>query len=268
MKHEMGKVADVQIAYIGGGSMGWAWGLMSELALEEQLSGSVKLYDIDFEAAKRNEKIAMKLQLREEVVGDWTYEAVETIEEALRGADFVMISILPGTFEEMRSDVHVPEKYGILQSVGDTVGPGGVLRALRTIPMIAEIAQAIKNVAPEAWVINFTNPMTLCTRTLYEVFPQIKAFGNCHEVFGTQKLLVSALEEIMGIKEVAREDIKVNVIGINHFTWIDQASYKGIDLLPIYDEFVARYYKEGYNRDKTGNWMNDYFSSAHRVKFD
>lgn len=268
MKYEADKVKELQIAYIGGGSMGWAWGLMSDLALEEQLSGTVKLYDIDYEAAKRNEKIATKLQSRDEVLSDWKYEAVETIQEALEGADFVMISILPGTFEEMRSDVHAPEKFGIYQSVGDTVGPGGVFRALRTIPMIAEIAKAIKDYAPEAWVINFTNPMSLCTRTLYEVFPGIKAFGNCHEVFGTQKLLVNALEDIKGIEGVGREEIRVNVLGINHFTWINQASYKGMDLFPVYDEFVQKHYEEGFSTDKTGNWLNDYFTCGHRVKFD
>lgn len=79
----------------------------------------------------------------------------------------------------MESDVHYPEKYGIYQSVGDTVGPGGIVRALHTIPLYVKFAEAIKAYAPNAWVINYTNPMTLCTRTLYEVFPEIKAIGCC-----------------------------------------------------------------------------------------
>ena len=100
-----------------------------------------------------------------------------------------MISIMPGTFDEMESDVHAPEKFGIYQSVGDTTGPGAVMRALRTIPMFEEFAAAIREYCPQAWVINYTNPMTVCVKTLYRVFPKIKAFGCCHEVFGTQKLL-------------------------------------------------------------------------------
>lgn len=268
MKYSNDKVDDINIAYIGGGSRGWAWGLMSDLAMEESLSGTVRLYDIDFKAAHDNEVIGNRLKERDDVKGKWDYKAVKSLEEALTGANFIVISILPGTFDEMESDVHVPEKYGIYQSVGDTVGPGGLVRALRTIPMYVEIAQAIKKYSPNAWVINYTNPMTLCTRTLYEVFPKIKAFGCCHEVFGTQKVLATALKKVKGIEGAQRKDIKVNVLGINHFTWLDKASYKGIDLMPVYEEFVDKYYEEGYEEDNKGHWMNNSFASANRVKFD
>src|SRR3954468_5192769 len=159
------QVKNVQIAYIGGGSRGWAWGLMSDLASEQSISGTVKLYDLNYEAAQQNAIIGNRLLDREDVVGHWEYEAVKTLKEALNGADFVIISILPGTFLEMKSDVHTPEQYGIYQSVGDTVGPGGMIRALRTIPLFVEIANHIKEHAPDAWVINYTNPMSLCTRT-------------------------------------------------------------------------------------------------------
>ena len=142
----------------------------------------------------------------------------------IEGADFVVISILPGTFDEMESDVHTPEKYNIYQSVGDTAGPGGILRALRTIPMFEEIAENIKKYCPDAWVINYTNPMTMCVKTLYKVFPEIKAFGCCHEVFGTQKTACKMhLKILKVIKDVKREDIKVNVVGVNHFN----LAYKG-----------------------------------------
>jgi alpha-galactosidase len=268
MIHSKVEIENIQIAYIGGGSRGWAWGLMSDLALEEKLSGTVKLYDLNYRAASKNAEIGNQLSKREDVSGKWNYEAVKTIEEALVGSDFVIISILPGTFTEMESDVHLPEEYGIYQPVGDTVGPGGMIRALRTIPIYAGFAEKIRDFAPDAWVINYTNPMTLCTRTLYEVFPDIKAIGCCHEVFGTQKLLASMLEEMKGISNVDRRDIKVNVLGINHFTWIDQASYKGIDLFPLYREFVDRHFEEGFEGAEKGHWMNNHFASAQRVKFD
>jgi alpha-galactosidase len=261
-------IEDINIAYIGGGSRGWALGLMSDLASEKALSGTVKLYDIDKEAAKSNEIIGNKLYDREDVKGKWRYKAVDSLKEALTGANYIIISILPGTFTEMKSDVHAPEKYGIYQSVGDTVGPGGLMRALRTIPMYVEIAEAIKTFAPKAWVINYTNPMSLCVRTLYEVFPQIKAFGCCHEVFGTQKVLACALKDIKGIDNVEREDIKINVLGINHFTWIDRASYRNMDLIPIYEEFIEKYYDAGFDGVEDGHWMNDTFACANRVKFD
>ncbi len=185
MHFENGKMTDVQIAYIGGGSRGWAWTFMTDLALEKELAGTVRLYDIDEQAAVSNALIGNHLMERPEAKGDWRFVVSHSLEEALTGSDFVIISILPGTFDEMAVDVHLPERLGIWQSVGDTAGPGGMIRALRTIPMFVTIAEAIRDHAPQAWVINYTNPMSLCVKTLYETFPQIKAFGCCHEVFGT-----------------------------------------------------------------------------------
>ena len=260
-------VENIKIAYVGGGSRGWAWGLMSDLASAPDISGEVALYDIDLTAAKHNEEIGNRYNTVAGARSTWRYRAVETLKEALTGADFVVISILPGSFDEMESDVHAPEKYGIYQSVGDTSGPGGIVRALRTLPMIEEIATAIRDHCPNAWVINYTNPMTVIIRTLYRVFPQIKAFGCCHEVFGTQKLLAEMLMREHGYENVEREQIKVDVTGVNHFTWITSAHYRNLDLFPLYRDFVAKYAESGYTSKKSGN-LNDYFSCNHRVKFD
>lgn len=267
MNYANNKVTDIQIAYIGGGSRGWAWTFMTDLSMEETLSGTIRLYDIDEQAAKNNEIIGNDLTNRKESLGKWNYITCKTIQEALTGCDFVIISILPGTFHEMESDVHLPERLGICQSVGDTAGPGGMIRALRTIPMFETIAHAIQSWSPDAWVINYTNPMSLCVKTLYHIFPQIRAFGCCHEVFGTQKVLKGICEEALGLNNIDRHDIFVNVLGINHFTWFDQASYKGIDLFPIYREYIEKHYEEGY-QEPDKNWANSSFDCAHRVKFD
>lgn len=262
------KAENVKIAYIGGGSRGWAWGLMSDLVTNDDMSGDVYLYDIDFQAALDNEEIGNKYNSIEDAKSVWNYKAVKTIGEALTGANFVVISILPGTFDEMASDVHTPEKYGIYQSVGDSSGPGGIVRAMRTIPMYEEIALAIKEYCPKAWVINYTNPMTLCVKTLYRVFPEIKAFGCCHEVFGTQKVLSFALDKVLGIKDVPREEIKVNPVAVNHFTWITKAKYRDIDLFPVYEKFTDMYHKDGYAEHIDQNWMNAGFHSKEKVKMD
>ena len=267
MKHLGNEVKDLKIAYIGGGSRGWAWGLMSDLAKADDISGSVYLYDIDFEAAKNNETIGNRIRNVEGCNSVWDYKAVGSLAEALTDADFVIISILPGTFKEMESDVHTPEKYGIYQAVGDTVGPGGYVRALRTVPMFEEIALAVKEYCPKAWVINYTNPMTICVKALYTAFPEIKAFGCCHEVFGTQLLMAKMLEENLGLEKVDRADIKVNVVGVNHFTWLTSATYRGMDLFPMYKEFADKYYYEGITTDFGGH-LNDCFSCYQRVKFD
>ena len=105
----------MKIAYIGGGSKLWAQSFMRDLALAEGIGGEVALYDIDLPAARRNQEIARRLHNLPQAVSRFTYTVSRSLDEALTGADFVLISILPGTFREMHSDVHAPESYGIYQ---------------------------------------------------------------------------------------------------------------------------------------------------------
>lgn len=256
------KPENVKIAYIGGGSRAWARNLFADLALQQDFKGEVRLYDINMEAAKDNKIVAEKMSMCDNVKTKWKYSVAESLEKALDGVDFVLISILPGTFDEMQSDVHTPNEYGIYQSVGDTTGPGGIVRAMRTIPMFETFAYAIKKMCPEAFVINFTNPMTWCVRTLYDVFPKIKAFGCCHEVFGTQQFLGKVVEEMLGEKDVKRHDIDVDVMGVNHFTWFTRAEYKGKDVFPLYAEYIKKHFKF------YGNQSDNIMTSAESVKMD
>ena len=262
----MKDVKNLHIAYLGGGSRAWAQNLMNDLAKDCEIGGQIRLYDIDVESAKKNAVIGNMLSQREDVKGKWEYICCEKIEDALTGADFVVISILPGTIDEMESDVHAPEEYGIYQSVGDTTGPGGIVRALRTLPMFKEFALAIKENCPNAWVINFTNPMSMCVRTLYKVFPEIKAFGCCHEVFGTQKLLCKILKEKYGVDAV-RDDIRVNIVGVNHFTFLTEAKYKGMDLIPVYDAYIDEHGGKLRASKEAKHWANGAYVTTERVKF-
>jgi len=242
----------IKICYIGGGSRNWAWVLMQDLVFEKEISGTIELYDINPQDSETNAIIGNRL-MEDNNVPNWKFNANRSLANALDGSDFVFVSILPGDFEEMSVDVHAPEKYGIYQSVGDTAGAGGIIRALRTIPQFRDIASSVKKYAPDAWVINYTNPMSVCTRTLYKEFPAIKAFGCCHEVFNTQMLLASVLEEagLAPFGSIKREEINVNVLGINHFTWIDKASWKGIDIFPYYKDFAKKYADTGYTKAKS-----------------
>jgi alpha-galactosidase len=271
------KKEKIKICYIGGGSRNWAWVLMRDLALEKEICGAIELYDIKYDDAKTNEIIGNKL-MEKYNQGRWKFHANPSLQDALGESDFVIISILPGDFEEMAVDVHAPEKYGIYQSVGDTAGAGGIIRALRTIPQLRQIALEIKKNAPAAWVINYTNPMSVCTRALYKEFPEIKVFGCCHEVFHTQKLLASVLEEAgyAPHNSIKREEIKVNVLGVNHFTWIDRAYWKDTDIFPLYKEFVKKYADTGFIKAKTSGAKEGaddperikFFGSSDRVKMD
>ena len=99
--------------------------------------------------------------------------------------------------------------------------------------MIREIADNVRRYCPEAIVLNYTNPMAVCIGALYREFPEIKAYGCCHEVFGTQKLLSRALKEMEGLEDVDRSAISVNVVGVNHFTWFTDARYQDKDLFEV-----------------------------------
>ena len=265
----------LKICYIGGGSRNWAWVLMQDLAFEKEISGTIELFDLKHEDAKTNETIANRL-MEKHNEGRWKFHANPSLSGALKESDFVIISILPGDFEEMAIDVHAPEKYGIYQSVGDTAGAGGLNRAIRTIPQFMQIAKEIEKYSPDAWVINYTNPMTICTRTLYKQFPGIKAFGCCHEVFNTQKLLASITEEsgFASAGSIKRDEIKVNVLGINHFTWMDKAVWKDIDIFPLYKKFTDKYGDAGFKQPPPSDAGADYlerfkfFNSTEKVKMD
>lgn len=104
---------------------------------------------------------------------------------------------------------------------------------LRSAVESREIAATIRDVCPDAWVINYTNPMTVCTRTSYEEYPDINAIGLCNEVFGVQEFLAELVGEYLDAEAPDRTEIDVNVKGISHFTWIDEARRRGRDLFGI-----------------------------------
>ena len=162
--------------------------------------------------------------------------ASETLEGALESADFVVISIEPGPVTMRYADLEIPGEYGIIQPVGDTTGPGGVLRALRAVPVYEEFAHRIVAACPKAWVINYTNPMTLCTAALYAAEPGIKAFGCCHEVFNTQEILAKWAGEWFETEVPDRREIRLDLAGVNHFTFATSAFWDGRALLPLVRE--------------------------------
>ena len=260
----------VRIAYIGGGSRNWARTVMTDLARCEYLTGEIALYDIDHRAALANVERAAALYSHPDARTTFEVTATRTAAEALTGADFVFLSILPGSMQMFANDLDIPTRYGILQTVGDTTGPGGISRALRTVPTYVEYAHQIMEHCPDAWVINYTNPMTLCTAAFYAAEPQIKALGCCHEVFGTQHMLASIVEEYLHVPRPRRQEIKTDIAGMNHFTFATAARWNGIDLFPLLQRHIEG---EGFWADQTewalqqkahGNW----FQSLSRIALD
>ena len=223
---------ETRICIIGGGSRLWAIQFFKDLAYNKMTHGTVVLHDIDHKAAMNNVVVGEQTFRVNDSEGRFKFIAEDNLEKALEGVDLVIISIEPGNIECRKGDLLLPEEYGILQSVGDTVGPGGLMRARRALPFFFEFARAIKKVCPEAWVINYTNPMTLCTAALYKAFPEIKALGCCHEVFHTETFIAEKVAEWFDVPVPDRREIKVDITGVNHFTWVTGASWQGIDLMP------------------------------------
>lgn len=262
--------ASIQITYIGGGSRSWAQALMSDLALCSQLTGELVLYDIDEEAAAFNVGVADKIFKHKDAVTSFATRSETNLDQALKGADIVVMSIEPGPTEARYGDLVVPERYGIHQTVGDTSGPGGTLRALRCLPHYINFAQAIERNCPKAWVINYTNPMTMCTAALYAAFPKIKAFGCCHEVFGTQSRLAGLVKEYFNVERPHRSEIKLDITGVNHFTWATKASWNGHDLFPVIKRHIEQ---SGFFDDQTAQVQKriaeeSYFGSSGRIAYD
>lgn len=262
------KNLDVTIAYIGGGSINWALGLMADLAADKHLAAEVRLYDIDRAAAEENARLGARFA----EVSEGTparYSVAATMEEALRGADVVVVSILPGSFSDMAEDINIPSRYGVPQAVGDTVGPGGFVRALRSIPMMMEIGRAIGQHAPDAYVCNLTNPMSVLTGALYRAFPGIKCWGECHEVTKLRKQVAWLANRSAGEALYTHRDVEVNVLGINHFTFVDRIALAGQDMLPAYRAFAEEFQAGwvAHEPDPEDRWAQ-YYDDRSRVKFD
>ena len=257
----------LKIAYIGGGSRLWARKLMNDFALCPDLTGEVALYDIDMDSARLNERLGNWMQAQAGVVSNWRYHAVPLLKDALQDADFVIISIQPGPLEIMAEEIGLSEQYGLFFPVGDTTGAPGLIRGMRSVPIYAAFAEAIAKICPNAWVINYTNPMSVCTRTLTRVAPGLKVFGCCHEVFGTQKLLAQIAGHYLNIDPPPRSEIHVNVLGINHFTWLDSAAYQEHDLFEVLRDHLSQPgILRKYSQAEVESW-NDWFKCVDQVKF-
>ncbi len=229
---------DVTIAYVGGGSRQWAPNLIRDLA-QSDLHGEVRLYDEYVESAERNAEFGNWVHGEADVEPstEWSYEATDSLETALSGADVVVLSTQYDPAETFVHDLDIPKEYGIYGAVSATIGPGGIFRAMRTVPLYREFAAAIREHCPGAWVFNYTNPVHFVTRALYDEYPDVNALGLCHEVLGTRSHLADIASEKLDV-DAERSDVSVNVKGINHFTWVDEARCKGVDLWPLLEDLV------------------------------
>jgi alpha-galactosidase/6-phospho-beta-glucosidase family protein len=209
-----------QVTIVGGGSYQWAPELMADLFGTPALAGlHLVLQDIDPAPLPKMEALAHKL---DDAMGAQATVATTTdLGAALDGADFVLVCISTGGFRSMAVDLDVPATHGITQTVGDTVGPGGINRALRNIPVLVGIGKAMEEHCPDAWLLNITNPMTCLTRSVCRE-TGIKTVGLCHEVGNFCMDLAIALGRPM-------EAVSCAVTGINHFPVLTRLEVDGTD---------------------------------------
>src|SRR6476660_4532836 len=197
-----------RIVIVGGGSYHWAPRLLCDFANTPSLAGAdVVLHDLDAE------RLALMEQLGREIARRRGSELTTTTEldrkQALAGADFVITCFSVGGFDSMQHDIEIPRRFGIRQPIGDSVGPGGVLRALRSVPVLLDIARDVESVAPDAWLVNVTNPLTaLCRSVTRET--NVKTVGLCNEWVGCSWILSLLFDCGMA-------DIDPILGGVNHY---------------------------------------------------
>jgi alpha-galactosidase len=170
----------------------WVPKLLRDLANTPSLHGSeVVIEDIDGASVPRMVELAEHIA---EVRGiPLTVTGTTDQRAALAGAEFVVVAISTGGFASMRHDLAIPARFGVRQTIGDTVGPGGIARALRNIPVLVDIARDMEALCPDAWLLNVTNPMTTLCRAITGQ-SSIKAVGLCHEITITHLLLSLLLD--------------------------------------------------------------------------
>ncbi len=208
-----------KIVLVGGGSVYWSPKLINDLLLTPGLENAeYEILDIDPVAGKRMVIFGEKYNKIRGV--NCTFHYTDSQKEAFTGADYVVITISTGDLDAMEYDLKIPDEYGIYQTVGDTVGPGGWARALRNIPVFVEMAHNIELYSPNAVVLNYTNPMSVLTNVFYKE-TNLKTVGLCHGLFEVYDIL----KDIFGLDN--HEDIKVNFGGINHFFWVLDFNIKG-----------------------------------------
>lgn len=211
----------------------WMPTFLRDIAVTQDLAGSkVFLDDINPEALKLTTSLGQKIV--KDTGANISIQAAQDKEEALDGADFVILTISTGGLETMRNDIEIPKKYGIYQPVGDTCGPGGISRALRNIPVVVEIAKIMETMCPDAYLMNYTNPLSTLTRAVRSE-TKIKSIGFCHELFGTMDLL----KRIFDVEDESRFDLEV--FGVNHLPWIVSLQLDGKDAFPRLNGFIEEH---------------------------
>jgi hypothetical protein len=213
-----------KIAFLGAGSTVFAKNVLGDCMLTPSIDGfEFALFDIDSHRLRDSEN--MLNNLKEGSRSDVKIKAYTDRKEALRGAKYVINAIQVGGYEPCTvTDFEIPKKYGLQQTIADTVGIGGIFRSLRTIPVMLDFARDIQEVCSDAWFFNYTNPMAVLTATMIR-HGGVKTVGLCHSVQVCASRLLQSLD-------MPTDDLQWKIAGINHMAWLLEISRKGENLYP------------------------------------
>jgi alpha-galactosidase len=221
-----------RITLIGAGSVEFTRILLADLsAFPELTEATIVLHDINPERLTTAEQIATAANTA--AGAHFQIEAHLDRRAALDGADFVINEIQVGGLDATLRDFEIPKRYGLRQTIADTLGVGGVFRALRTIPVVLDIADDMDQLCPDATLLNYTNPMAMLCWAVWASGRDTRIVGLCHSVQNTHEQLA----EIVGVPE---PDIEYLTAGVNHQAWVLRFARDGESLYPLLDEAIAR----------------------------
>ncbi len=232
-----------KVTLIGAGSVGFTQTLVSDvLSFEALRDTEFSLMDIDAERLDVAYQWASKLKEQENL--PFTVSQTLDRKEALDGADYVICTILAHGLEPFENEINIPYKYGITQNVGDTLCVGGIFRALRTIPVMLDICRDMEQMCPDAWMLNYTNPMSMLTWAC-NVATSIKFLGLCHGVQGTAGEMASFIG-------LGRDEVRYWTVGINHLAWF--LRFESLDGEDLYPRIWDKLEKDGPPEDDKIRW--------------
>ncbi|HUT19588.1 MAG TPA: alpha-glucosidase/alpha-galactosidase [Anaerolineae bacterium] len=236
----------VKITFMGAGSTIFAKNVLGDCMLSDPLrEAHIALYDIDGSRLQESKMMldVLNRNTNEERATITAHLGVESRREALQDADYVVNAIQVGGYEPATViDFEIPKKYGLRQTIGDTLGIGGIYRALRTIPVCLDFARDMEDVCPDAWFLNYVNPMAMITGAMLRG-SAIRTVGLCHSV---QVCAAGLLRRVGMLDEV--EKLQWKVAGINHQAWLLEITDGGRDLYPEIKRRAAELNREGRQR--------------------
>jgi len=254
----------IKIAFIGAGSLGFTRDLVRDVLTFPMLQdATLALMDIDPERLEFAQKSVQRII----DMGKYPAKVTATLDraEALRDADVVLVTILAGSTDVWRYDIEIPKQYGVDINIGDTRGPSGIFRALRTIPVMLDIARDMEHYCPNATMLNYTNPMAMLCRALQRQ-SFIRLTGLCHSVQGTAMMLADWIG-------APYKEITYTCAGLNHMAWYLKYDWNGKDAYPFIRKAVIER-PEIYNEEIVRNEMFlhlDYYvteSSGHNSEYN